>query len=290
MMAATSEKCIISAALTGAATRKEQNPNVPYTKDEFVAEAVKCYENGATIVHIHARDPETGLPTPDLDILGGIVEGIRAECPIIINLSTAISPLATKEQRIAVIETFKPEMASLNTNSMNFAVGDWREHKVIFEIVFENTFDQLVWYNRVMREAGTRPEFEIYDMGGLYNVLFLKEQGIFQEPLHFQFVFGVLGGMPFSTRNYGLFLEEIPGDATFSSCGVGPASFASAYHAAVNGGHIRVGLEDNIWISKGELAEGSWEQVAKAVEIAKLADRQIATVDDTREMLGLKKV
>ena len=112
-MAAKHEKCIITAALAGAATRKEQNPNVPYTRDEFVSDAVKCYENGASVVHIHARDPEHGAPTPDLDILGAIVEGIRAECPIIINLSTAISPFATKEQRIAVIETFKPEMAVL---------------------------------------------------------------------------------------------------------------------------------------------------------------------------------
>jgi uncharacterized protein (DUF849 family) len=289
-MAATSDKCIITCALAGAATRKEQNPNVPYTRDEFVAEAVKCFEAGASIVHIHARDPEHGAPTPDLDILGGIVEGIRAECPIIINLSTAISPFASKEDRIAVIETFKPEMASLNTNSMNFAVGDWKEHKVLFEIVFENTFQQLEWYGNVMKDSGTKPELEVYDMGGLYNVLFMKESGLFVEPLHFQFVFGVLGGMPFSTRNYGLFLESIPDDATFSSCGVGPASFASAYHAAVNGGHIRVGLEDNIWISKGKLAEGSWEQAKKAVEIAKLADREIATVEDTREILGLKKV
>ena len=288
-MAASSEKCIISAALAGAATRKEQNPNVPYTRDEFVAEAIKCYENGASIVHIHARDPETGFPTPDLDILGAIVEGIRAETPLIINLSTAISPIATKEERIKVIEIFKPEMASLNTNSMNFAVGDWKEHKVMFEIVFENTFEQLVWYGNTMKECGTRPEFEIYDMGGLYNVLFVREQGIFVEPLHFQFVWGVLGGMPFSTRNFAMFMETIPEDATWSTCGVGPAQFAGAFHAAVNGGHIRVGLEDNTRISKDKLAEGSWEQVKKAAEIAKLADREIATVDDTREILGLKK-
>jgi 3-keto-5-aminohexanoate cleavage enzyme len=289
-MAATSEKCIITAALAGAATRKEQNPGVPYTTQEFIDEAVKCYENGAAIVHIHARDPEHGAPTPDLEILRPIVEGIRAACPIVINLSTAISPFASKEERIAVVETFQPEMASLNTNSMNFAVGDWKEHKVLFEIVFENTFQQLEWYGKTMKDAGTSPEFEIYDMGGLYNVLFIAEQeGLFVEPLHFQFVFGVLGGMPFSTRNYGLFLETIPDDATFSSCGVGPACFASAYHAAVNGGHIRVGLEDNIWISKGKLSEGSWDQVKKASEIAKLADREIASPDEAREILGLKK-
>ena len=287
-MAAKDDKCIITAALTGAATRKEQNPNVPYTRDEFVREAVKCYENGASIVHIHARDPEHGAPTPDIEILRGIIEGIRAECPIVINLSTAISPFATKEQRIAVIDEFKPEMASLNTNSMNFAVGDWKEHKIMFEIVFENTFEQLVWYGNTMKECGTRPEFEIYDMGGLYNVLFIREQGIFAEPLHFQFVWGVLGGMPFSTRNFGLFLETIPEDATWSSCGVGPASFAGAFHAVVNGGHIRVGLEDNIWISKGKLAEGSWDMVRKAAEIVKIADREVATVEDTRAMLGLK--
>jgi 3-keto-5-aminohexanoate cleavage enzyme len=287
-MAAKHEKCIITAALTGAATRKEQNPNVPYTKDEFVAEAVKCYENGASIVHIHARDPEHGAPTPDLDILRGIYEGIRAECPIVINLSTAISPFATKEQRIAVIETFKPEMASLNTNSMNFAVGDWKEHKVLFEIVFENTFQQLEWYGGIMKEAGTKPELEVYDMGGLYNVLFMKDSGLFVEPLHFQFVFGVLGGMPFSTRNFGLFLESIPENATWSACGVGPASFQAAFHSVVNGGHIRVGLEDNIWVDKGKLAEGSWDLVRKASEICKVADREVATVDDTREMLGLK--
>ena len=287
-MAAKHEKCIITAALTGAATRKEQNPNVPYTKDEFVAEAVKCYENGASIVHIHARDPEHGAPTPDLDILRGIIEGIKAECPIVINLSTAISPFATKEQRIAVIDEFKPEMASLNTNSMNFAVGDWKEHKILFEIVFENTFQQLEWYGNTMKEAGTKPELEVYDMGGLYNVLFMKDSGLFVEPLHFQFVFGVLGGMPFSTRNFGLFLESIPEDATWSACGVGPASFQAAFHSVVNGGHIRVGLEDNIWVEKGKLAEGSWDLVRKAAEICKVADREVATVDDTRKMLGLK--
>ena len=290
-MAAKHDKCIISAALTGAATRKEQNPNVPYTKDEFINEAVKCYENGATIVHIHARDPEHGAPTPDLGILRGIIEGIQNACPIIINLSTAISPFATKEQRISVVEEFKPEVASLNTNSMNFAVGDWREHKITFEIVFENTFEQLAWYAKTMKEAGNKPELEVNDMGGLYNVLFIMEQkGLFVEPLHFQFVFGVLGGMPFSTRNFGLFLESIPENATWSACGVGPASFPAAFHSVVNGGHIRVGLEDNIWITKGKLAAGSWELVGRAAEIVRIADREVASVEETREMLGLKGI
>ncbi|MDD5748475.1 MAG: 3-keto-5-aminohexanoate cleavage protein [Actinomycetota bacterium] len=287
-MAAKHEKLIITAAFTGAATMKNQNPNVPYTRDEFVREAVKCYEAGASIVHIHARDPETGIPTPDLDILGAIVEGISAETPLILNLSTAIGALATKEQRIAVVEAFKPEMASLNTATMNFGIGNWKEHQVYGEITFENTFEMLVWYAKTMRECGTKPELEIYDMGGLYNVLFVRPQGVLDEPLHFQFVWNVLGGMPYSVRNFSLFLDTIPDDATWSSCGVGPAQFAGAFTAAVNGGHIRVGLEDNIWVRKGKLAEGSWEQVKKAAEIAKLADREVATPDETRKILGLK--
>ena len=288
-MAAKHDKVIITAALAGAATMKHQNPNVPYTRDEFVAEAVKCYENGASIVHIHARDPETGLPTANLDILGAIIEGIRAECPLVINLSTAIGINAGEDERISVVENFKPEMASLNTNSMNFAVGDWKEHTIMFEMVFRNTFEMLVRYANAMKEAGTRPELEIYDMGGLYNVLFVRDQGVFVEPLHFQFVWNVLGGMVFSPRNFSMFLDTIPVDATWSSCGVGPAQFAGAMYAAAVGGHIRVGLEDNIWVWKGKMAEGSWEQVQRAAMIAKAADREVATPDETRAMLNLKK-
>ncbi|MBU1671585.1 MAG: 3-keto-5-aminohexanoate cleavage protein [Actinobacteria bacterium] len=287
-MPASHDKCIITAALAGAATMKHQNENVPYTTEEFITEIVKCHEAGASIVHIHARDPENGLPTADLEILGKIVEGARKETDIILNLSTAIGIGATPDQRISVVEEFKPEMASLNTATMNFAVGDWKEHSILFEMVFQNTFEMLVRYARAMKEAGTKPELEIYDMGGLYNVLFVRPQDVFVEPLHFQFVWGVLGGMPFSTRNFAMFMDTIPEDATFSSCGVGPAQFWGAFHAAVNGGHIRVGLEDNIWLSKGRLAEGSWEQVRKATEIIKLADREVATPAEAREMLGLK--
>ncbi|MFH1151467.1 MAG: 3-keto-5-aminohexanoate cleavage protein [Actinomycetota bacterium] len=287
-MPASHDKCIITAALAGAATMKHQNENVPYTTEEFITEIVKCHEAGASIVHIHARDPENGLPTADLEILGRIVEGARKETDIILNLSTAIGIGATPDQRISVVEEFKPEMASLNTATMNFAVGDWKEHTILFEMIFQNTFEMLVRYAKAMKEAGTKPELEIYDMGGLYNVLFVQPQDVFVEPLHFQFVWGVLGGMQFSTRNFAMFMDTIPGNATFSSCGVGPAQFSGAFHAAVNGGHIRVGLEDNIWLSKGKLAEGSWEQVKKATEIIRLADREVATPAEARKMLGLK--
>jgi 3-keto-5-aminohexanoate cleavage enzyme len=282
------DKCIITAALAGAATMKQQNEAVPYTEEEFIEEAYKCYNAGCAIVHIHARDPETGFPTANIDVLSGIVKGITEKCPIVINLSTAIGIGATPEERINVVKELKPEMASLNTNSMNFALGDWKQHIILGETVFTNTFQMLTDFAKEMKEVGTRPELEVYDLGGLYNTLFVRPQGIFVEPMHYQFVWGVLGGCALDLANFNRFMELIPDDATWSSCGVGPAQFRGAFIAAVEGGHIRVGLEDNVTVSKGVPAKGSYEQVEKAVKIAQLADREPATPDETRQILGLK--
>jgi len=282
------DKCIITAALAGAATMKSQNEAVPYTTEEFIEEAYKCYNAGCAIVHIHARDPETGFPTASIDALRAIVKGITEKCPIVINLSTAIGIGATPEERIGVVKALKPEMASLNTNSMNFALGDWKNHVVLGETVFTNTFQMLTDFAKEMKEAGTKPELEVYDLGGIYNTLFVRPQGIFVEPLHYQFVWGVLGGCGLDLANFNRFRELIPDDATWSSCGVGPAQFRGAFIAAAEGGHIRVGLEDNVTISKGVPAKGSYEQVEKAVKIAQLADREPATPDETRKILGLK--
>ncbi|MFW6113994.1 MAG: 3-keto-5-aminohexanoate cleavage protein, partial [Actinomycetota bacterium] len=166
---ALENKCIITAALSGAATMKNQNPAVPYTVEEFVEEAYRCYNAGCAIVHIHARDPETGLPTSSIETLTKIVKGIKEKCPIVINLSTAIGIGATPEERINVVKQIKPEMASLNTNSMNFALGDWKNFVVLGETVFTNTFDMLVSFAKEMKEVGTKPELEVYDLGGIYN-------------------------------------------------------------------------------------------------------------------------
>jgi 3-keto-5-aminohexanoate cleavage enzyme len=283
------DKCIITAALAGAATMKSQNPAVPYTTEEFVEEAYKCYNAGASIVHIHARDPETGFPTSSLEQLGTIIKGITEKCPIIINLSTAIGMGVPPEERISVVERFKPEMASLNTNSMNFAMGNWKEHTVLGEIVFTNTFAMLVEFAQKMRDAGTKPELEVYDLGGVYNTLFVSEQeGLLVRPLHFQFVWGVLGGAWFDLANMKRFMDLIPAGSTWSTCGVGPAQFRGAFHAAVEGGHIRCGLEDNVTITKGVPAKGSYEQVEKMAKIAEMAERSVATPDEARQILKLK--
>ena len=285
-------KLVISAALAGAATRKEQNPAVPYSPEEFGNEAKKCYEAGAAIVHIHARDPaHGGIPTPNLDIIKATIENIKQKAPdVIINLSSAISLVATDRERITPIKTFKPPLASLNTNSMNFSIGDYRTGKVIMAAgsIFSNTFSTIQAFARHMRKAQTKPEMEVYDLGGMYNMLFLnKQEGMFEKPLHFQLVFGVLGGIPFSPQNLGRLLDIKPPGATWSVCGIARQQFQAGMCAAAWGGHIRVGLEDNIRNINGDLAKGSWEQVAWAKKVVGDAGREIAQGAEARKIFNL---
>lgn len=283
-------KCIITAALSGGGTFKQQTPAVPYTPEEFAEEAYKAYNEGASIVHIHARDPNTGFATPDINIIRNTVEAIKSRCPVLINLSTAIFAGLPASQRIKPVQELKPDLASLNTGTMNFARVNYETGAVPFEFIFENTFGMLESFGKEMRKAGTKPELEVYDLGHVNNVLIVRKQGIFIEPLHFQFVFGVAGGIPFHPDNLMRFVYSIPSDATWSTCGVSVASVKAAFMSAIMGGHIRVGLEDNIYIKRGELAKGNWELVKQGVEIAKLAGREIASVEDARKILRLDEV
>ena len=284
-----SNKLVISAALAGSMTMKGQNPGVPYTPEEFGEEARKCYDAGATTVHIHARDPKAGYPTPDLERIKAVIDSINEKAPeIIINITSSVG--MTLEQRIAPTQTFKPSIASLNTNSMNFGIGNFKTGEVIANAdgVFRNTFHIIQNLAKAMKEAKTKPELEVYDFGGLYNILFLdKQEGLFEHPLHFQFVFGTLGGVPFSYQNLAGFLNLMPPGCSWSVCGVAKDQFRAGLCAAAMGGHIRVGLEDNIRVPDGQLAKGSWEQVEWAAKVAKLAGREVATSDETRKIFNL---
>ncbi|MEW5944560.1 MAG: 3-keto-5-aminohexanoate cleavage protein [bacterium] len=282
-------RCVITAALAGGGTFKAQNPAVPYTPEEFAEEASRAYNEGAAVVHIHARDPKTGAPTPDLTIIGDTVQAIRAKCPVLINLSTAISVGIKPKERIRPVEEFKPELASLNCNTMNFARPDYKTGAILFEFVFENTFAIMERFAKAMRSAGTKPELEVYDVGHINNIMFIRQQGLLDEPLHFQLVFGVCGGIPFTPANLIRMRESLPPDASWSVCGVSVHSYPAAFMSAVMGGHIRVGLEDNINISPGVPAKGNWELVRKAVQIARLADREAATPEEAGELLNLPK-
>jgi 3-keto-5-aminohexanoate cleavage enzyme len=282
-----SDKLVITAALAGAATQKSQNPAVPYTPEEFAEEARKCMDEGAAVVHVHARDPHTGMQTPDPDKIRATYDAIRDRCPgVLINMSTGAPPNFTRDQR-AVPIPLKPELASLNTSTMNFALADWRNGQIMFEFVYVNTFADMVWFAKLMRDNGVKPECEIFDFGGFNSILLLRKQGIFEEPLHFQFVFGVAGGMPYDPYVLLRMRDTLPSEATWSVCGVGPAQFRSNILAAISGGHMRVGLEDNTRMPDGQLAKGSYEQVQWAAQVARLAGREIAAPDDARKIWNL---
>ncbi|HOI75638.1 MAG TPA: 3-keto-5-aminohexanoate cleavage protein [Syntrophales bacterium] len=283
-------KVIITAALAGGPTSKANNPSTPYTPEEFAEESWRCWQEGCSIVHIHAKNPENGMPTADIDMIRPTIEAIRARVPeIIINMSSAISVGLTAEQRIAPIEVLKPEMASLNTNTMNFGFADRKTGKFMFEFIFENTFKTIEDFARRMIAAGVKPELEAYDPGGIYNALLLRKQGdVFIEPMHWQFVFGVTGGMQFSPLGYCHLKSLLPEGHTWSACGVGNLQFPAISLSCLDGGHMRVGLEDSVRVPGGALAKGSWEQVTWAKKIAQSLDREVATPDEARRILGLK--
>jgi 3-keto-5-aminohexanoate cleavage enzyme len=284
------DKVVITAALTGAATTRAQNPAIPYTPEEFAEESYQCMNEGASVVHVHVRDPNTGLPTADIDKIRATIQAIRDRCPgLVINMSSAIGPMASTEERIAPIAAVEPQMASLNTNSMNYGLANWKTGEVPVEFLFPNTFAMLVNYAKVMREHLVKPECEIYDFGGLYNVLLVRKQAIFEEPMHFQMVFGVVGGVPYDPYNLARMKDLLPEAASWSVCGVGPNQVAACMTAAVNGGHLRVGLEDNVRMPKGELAKGSYEQVRWAVEVARLAGRDVASPEEAKRIFHVPR-
>ncbi|TSA54108.1 MAG: 3-keto-5-aminohexanoate cleavage protein [Dehalococcoidia bacterium] len=284
------KKLIITAALSGGATFKANNPKVPYTPEEFADECEKCVKYGVSIVHIHARDPKTEMATADLKIIKATVKAIRERCPeLIINLSSAITSGLTPEQRIAPVIELKPEMASMNTATMNDGIADHKSGEVFFEYTFENKLGMVADFAKIMKQHGVKPELEVYDPAGIYNVLLLRKQkDLFVEPLHFQFVYGAFGGIDFNPTLHLAMLDLLPEGATYGVCGVGPHQIPAAVMSALHGGHVRIGLEDNTRVPGGELAQGSWEQAVWVQEIARILDRPIATPSETRELLGLR--
>lgn len=279
-------KVIICAALAGAATMKNNNPSVPYTPEEFAIEAEKCYNAGAAMVHVHARQDD-GWPTHDHARIKETHDAIKAKCPkLIVNMSSAVGMGKTPEQRISQIVHVSPEMASLNTNTMNFSVLDRKTGAVFIDFVFENTFTMLQDFGKAMEAQKTKPEIEIYDMGGLDNVLLIMKQGFFSKPMNFNFVWGVVGGQAFRPDAFVTMYHALPAGANFTTCGVGIEQFPANMMSCLMGGHMRVGLEDNTRMPDGEIAKGSFEQVEWAVGVAKSLGRTPATPDEASSIMG----
>lgn len=284
------DKVIITAALSGSMTRKEHNPNVPYTPEEFAREARRAEEAGAAMVHIHFRDPDSGDPTTDPQIMADVVAAIRENTDLLLNLSTGVSLDSTLEERKRPVVHHRPELASLNPGTMNFCTVNYRTGEIIADKVYNNPLEGTLEFGKQMKEQGIKPELECFALSHVHNALFFSEYYDFlTPPLHFSFVFGVMGGVRFNVNTVNAFIHAIPPDATWQGIGAGPFCFRVAMTSAIFGGHIRVGLEDNIYIDPvaKEKSRGNWDQVEKAVQIARAAGREPATPDEARAILNL---
>lgn len=300
------DKVIITAAITGSIHTPTMSPYLPITPKEIADEAVRAYEAGAAVCHVHARDPETGRPSPDLNLFKEIITSIKSRCNVVICISTGGGAGMTVEQRVAPVKLYKPELASFNAGSINFAlfplISRYKEWKFEWEkellamsedLIFSNTFKSMREYCAAFNETGTKPEFEIYDAGMVNNVAFMIQAGYVKKPVYIQFVMGVLGGITPSSENL-LFLVDYAhrqiGDFLFSVCSAGRAQFPIGTQSLLIGGNCRVGLEDNLYLEKGELAKSNAEQVTKMVRIAKEFGIEAAAPDEARKILGLKGI
>lgn len=303
------EKLIITAAITGGVTMPVQTPYLPLTPEQIADEAVRAAEAGAASVHIHARNPHDGRPTADLDVYREILPRIRERSDVIVCITTGGGLGLSTEDRIRVVPTFKPELATFNMGSINFSIHPIaarykdEDYKYAWEkgyiemtkdTVFRNTFADLEHFCRTMKDNGSRSECEIYDVGHLYNTNYLIRQGFLELPVWLQFVTGVLGGIgsaPEDIVNLKHTADRLIGPQNYkwSVIGAGfPQQFQVSTLAIVMGGHVRVGLEDNIYIERRVLAKSNAELVEKVARIAKELGREIATPDEAREILGLK--
>jgi len=270
------DKLIITAALTGAEVTREQQPNLPLTPDEIANEAFACYQAGASIVHIHARDTE-GNPTQDMEVYREIKEKIEAKCNIIFQPSTGGAVWHTPEQRLQPVE-LSPEMATLSCGTCNFGPD-----------VFMNTEEYMIKFATRMKEIGLKPEIEVFERGMIENAKALVKKGLVQEPLHVDFVLGVPGACPGTPEDLMFMVNQLPKGWTWTVAGIGRSELSLAVMAIILGGHVRVGFEDNVYYSKGRLAKSNAELVERIVRIAKEMGREIATPDEARAILGISK-
>lgn len=271
------KKLIITAAITGAEVTREQQPNLPLTPEEIAQAAYECYKAGASIVHVHARDEE-GKPTQSYEVYKEIKEKIAEKCDVIFQPSTGGAVWHTAEERMQPIE-LSPEMATLSTGTTNFGPD-----------VFMNTEEYILKFAGRMKELGVKPEIECFERGMINNAIKLAKKGILNTPMHFDFVLGVPGACPGEARDLIYFAESIPEDATWTVAGVGRYEMPLAAQAITMGGHVRVGFEDNVYIEKGVLAQSNAQLVEKVARMAKELGRPVASPDEAREILGLKKL
>ena len=272
-------KVIVTAALTGAMTPKEFNPNIPITPEEIAEDAYQCWKAGAAVVHLHMRD-EDGKGTMDKEKFKKTIDLIKEkpDCDVVINCTTSGDNTASYEERMAHLDYVKPEMASFDAGSFN-----WMPFGI-----FDNSPQFLEPLGMKMKELGIKPEFEIFDSGFMNIVKYYAKKGILEPPYHYQFVLGVLGGMEATVKNLQYLHDMLPENVTWSAFGIGKDHLPIMYATLALGGHIRVGLEDNVYYSKGKLASNV-DLVERSLRVIKEFGKEAATPDEARQILNLSR-
>jgi len=300
-------KRIITAAITGGIHTPSMSPYLPITPDEIVEEAVRAYNAGAGVAHIHVRElrePKIGAPSTDVNLFKEVASKIKSRCNIVLCITTGAGLGLKTEDRIKSIPILKPELASFNFGSFNFAIHRalevYKEFKYPWEkeyltmtedYILPNTFKTLKEFSRVFQDYQTQPELEVYDVGMLYNLDYMLKKEFIKRPIYIQFVMGILGGIQPSPSNL-VFLyntaKELVGDFTWSVCAAGRDQFNMCTMSLIMGGNTRVGLEDNLFLERGVKAKSNAEQVEKIIRIARELGLEPATPDEVRQILGLK--
>jgi uncharacterized protein (DUF849 family) len=283
---------IISCSISGAVANREQCPAIPYTPEEYAAEARRIVDEGGSQIHIHARTP-AGAPSYEIEDFRAITEAIRAEVEdVIINYSTGAIGVPI-EKRIAYLRELRPDIAALNMSSMNYAKYSRRRKDFVFSAVFENSFDTIIEFLTAMRELGIKPEHECFDAGHIANLDPLLDMGLLEEPLQISLVMGVNGGIRPTARNVALMSEQIPGGPEgpnqWQVIGISRDQWKLLGASLVMGGNVRAGLEDNFYLPSGEMATSNGELIAKARQMAEDVGRRAATVAEARELLGVPR-
>jgi 3-keto-5-aminohexanoate cleavage enzyme len=278
---------ILTCAISGTVANRDQCPAIPYTPEEYAAEARRIVDEGGAMIHIHARRPN-GAPSYEVEDFRAITEAILAEVgDVVINYSTGAIGVPV-EKRIAYLRELRPDVGALNMGSMNYAKYSRRRKDFVFKTVFENSFDTIIEFVTAMNELGIRPEHECFDSGHVANLDPLIDMGLLSEPLQVSCVMGVTGGIRPTPKNLAHMSEQVPDvRSNWGVIGISRDQWRLIAAAAALGGNVRAGLEDNFYLPDGEMARSNGDLIAKAREIVENAGRRVATVDEARTLLDV---
>jgi 3-keto-5-aminohexanoate cleavage enzyme len=282
------DPAVITCSISGAIANRDQCPAIPYTPEEYGAEARRIVDEGGVMIHIHARKPD-GTPSYEVEDFRAITEAIRDQVGdrVIVNYSTGAIGIPV-EKRLQYLRELRPDVAALNMGSMNYAKYSKKRKDFVFNTVFQNPFDEIIEFLTAMKELGIKPEHECFDLGHVGSLYPLLDMGVLEKPLHVDCVMGVVGGARPTARNLAAMAAEVPEGSHWGVIGISRDQWTLVAAALTLGGSVRVGLEDNFYLPNGEMARSNGDLIAKARQMAEDAGRRPATVDEARKLMGIE--